>query len=264
MPQLRVVQKYGALTRNVDLAACAERGVPVRTLRRRANISCAEHAIALMLTLARKLHRVGGLISVEQLTEAGYAPTDFDRRHTAGSGWARISGLGVLYESTLGIIGLGEIGTEIALRAFAFGMRVLYYQRTRLPEAEERLWNAEYVPLNELLERSDWVVPQLPASPSTHHLIGWDQLARMKPGACLVNVSRAEVVDREALLAALATGHLGGFGLDPQYEEPGRPDDPLLRFDNVVLTPHTAAQPRFNALKDIAEMIVGLAHALSA
>ena len=84
----------------------------------------------------------------------------------------------------------------------------------------------------------------------------------MKPGACLINVSRANVVERDALIAALRSGHLGGFALDPPYEVPGRPDDELLSFDNVVLTPHMAGSPRANGLSDIEDLITGLAHAI--
>jgi phosphoglycerate dehydrogenase-like enzyme len=87
-------------------------------------------------------------------------------------------------------------------------------------------------------------------------------LAQMKPGACLINVSRAEAVERSALLEALRSGHLGGFALDPLYEEPGRPDDELLAFDNVILTPHMAGSPRQNGLRDIEDLITGLAHVL--
>jgi phosphoglycerate dehydrogenase-like enzyme len=86
----------------------------------------------------------------------------------------------------------------------------------------------------------------------------------MKPGACLVNVSRAEVMDRNALLGALRSGHLGGLALDSLYEEPGRSDDELLSFDNVVLTPHMAGSPRTNGLKDIEDVIEGIAGALAA
>lgn len=94
-------------------------------------------------------------------------------------------------------------------------------------------------------------------------LIDGTRLAQMKCGACLINVSRAEIVERTALIDALASGHLGGFALDPLYEEPGRSDDELPKFENVILTPHIAAQPRFNALNDIEELIVGLARALA-
>jgi phosphoglycerate dehydrogenase-like enzyme len=261
--RLRVVQKYGTITRNIDSAACAASNVQILTLRRRANIACAEHTLAMMLTLARKLHRITGLISVEQLTAAGYSPTSFDNRHTANSGWPRITGLKMLYESTLGIIGMGEIGREVALRAAAFGMRICYYQRNRLAAAEEERFNAEYVSLDTLLADSDWVSVQLPETPATRNFINRERLAKMKRGAVLINVSRAGIVERNAVIEALESGHLGGFALDPLYEEPGRADDPLLKLDNVMLTPHTAAQPRFNALDDFNDLIAGLAQALA-
>jgi phosphoglycerate dehydrogenase-like enzyme len=115
-----------------------------------------------------------------------------------------------------------------------------------------------------LLAGSDWVVPQLPLDASTSHLINQERLALMKPGACIVNVSRAELIDRAALLAALRCGRLGGFALDSQYQEPGRSDDELLAFDNVVLSPHMAGSPRLNGLQDIADVIAGLAGVLAA
>ncbi len=256
---LIAVQKYGAMPRNIDGAVCAERGIKVLTFRRRANIACAEVAITLMLTLAKKMHRLAGRISAEQLAAEGYVYKPFDRRHTPNSNWARITGLRMLHDSTLGIIGVGEIGREIVLRAAAFGMRIFYHQRTRLPEAEERQLQLTFVPLERLLAESDWVVPQVPGGPSTRHLIDRTRFAQMKPGACLVNISRADLVDRTALIEALKSGRLGGFALDPLYEAPGRSDDELLGFKNVVLSPHIAAQPRFNALNDISDMLAGLA-----
>jgi phosphoglycerate dehydrogenase-like enzyme len=259
---LVAIHKYGVGLRHIDTEACAAQGIKVLTIRRRANIACAEVAIGLMLMLAKKMHQLAGRISVEQLAALGYPYRPFDRHHTPNSNWARIPGIGMLHGATIGIIGLGEIGREIALRADAFGMRVRCYQRNRLSEAEERELHATYVPLATLLGESDWVVPQLPAGPATRNLIGRAEFERMKPGAFLVNVSRADVVDRTALIAALTSGRLGGFALDPLYEEPGRSDDELLRFDNVVLIPHIAAQPRFNALSDISDMIAALGQEL--
>jgi phosphoglycerate dehydrogenase-like enzyme len=260
---LKLVYKYGTILRNIDLAACKTAGVKVRGVRRRANIACAEHAFALMLALARRLNRLEGLISVERLPPSQRPYRPFDRRHTPGANWARFAGIRMLNTSTLGIIGLGEIGREIALRAAAFGMRVVYFQRKRLSPSEETTLRVEYEPLDSLLAQSDWVIPQLPGAVSTVNFIDAARLARMKPGACLVNVARAELVDRAALLDALRSGHLGGFALDPQYEEPGRSDDELLSFDNVVLTPHIAGSPRFNGLADIEEVITGLAQELA-
>jgi len=262
-PKLRAIQKYGNVVRGIDTEACAARGIQVLRLRRRANIGCAEQTLALMLALAKKLPQVMGRVSVEQLREAGFTPRTYDRRHTANSNWAGVSGLQMLYGATLGIIGMGEIGRELAPRAAAFGMIVRYYQRSRLPEATERELQATCAPLEELLATSDWISIQLPESPGTRGFIGPDELAGMKPGACLINTSRADLVDREALLAALRSGHLGGLGLDTPYEEPGRRDDPLLAFPNVIVTPHTAAQPRFNALGDFIDLLTGLGQAVA-
>jgi phosphoglycerate dehydrogenase-like enzyme len=257
-PNLRVVQQYGTIISSIDTAACAGRGIEVLTLRRRANIATAEHTIAMLLALAKKLSHLDGLISESQLRFAGYEPARFDRKHTANSGWARVTGLKMLYESTVGIIGLGEIGREVALRVAPFGMRVLYYQRHRLSEDLERLYHVEYAGFEELLGQSDWVSVHVPENAETRNLIDAGRIAAMKPGAVLINTSRAAIIDRDAVLEALKTGHLGGFALDPLYEEPGRPDDELLGFSNVLLTPHTAAQPRFNALRDFEELLVRL------
>jgi phosphoglycerate dehydrogenase-like enzyme len=262
-PQLKAVHKYGALLRNIDVAACAAAGVKVLGIRRRANIACAEHAFALMLTLARLIHRTAGLTSIERLAAARLPYRPFDRRHVPNGNWGRIPGTRSLNGSTIGIIGLGEIGREIALRAAAFEMNILYFQRTRLPPTEEETLRSTYRSLAALLAESDWVVPQLPADPSTRHFLGGEQLAQIKPGACLINISRADIVERGALIAALRSGRLGGLALDPLYDEPGRDDDELLAFDNVILTPHMAGSPRSNGLRDMEDLITGLARALS-
>jgi len=257
-PRLRAVQKYGAIPSNIDTAACAARNVPVLTLRRRANIACAEHSLALMLGLSRQLQRTINRISTASLQAAGFAPRTYDRRHTANSNWARVPGIRLLHGTTLGIVGLGEIGREVATRAAAFGMNILYHQRTRLPADIETAYQAHYADFDTLLETSDWVVICLPGNANTRHLFNAMRLARMNPGARLINISRPEIVDRDALIAALRSGRLGGFALDPLYEAPGRDDDELLQFKNVLITPHIAAQPRFNALDDIADLITGL------
>lgn len=261
--RLKVVQKFGTDLRNIDAAACAGRGIRVLTLRRRANISCAEHAFALILALARRLESSSGLVTRERIESAGLVLRRFDRRHTPGGNYARIGGTRALHGTTIGIIGLGEIGREIALRAAAFGMRVLYHQRTRVAESEERELQARHVPLDSLLAAADWIVPQLPTSPATRNLLGRAQFARIKPGACLVNVANAPLIDRDALLEALDSGQLGGAAFDVWYQEPLAEDDPLLSFDNVIITPHMAGSPRFNGLNDFAELITGLARELS-
>lgn len=262
-PRLKAVQKYGVDLRRIDTAACSARAVAVLTLRRRANVACAELAITLMLMLARRVNELHGRISAKALAALGYEYKPFDRRHTPNSNWGRITGLSILYGNTVGIIGLGEIGREFAARAAAFGMRILYTQRQQAPAAIEQLYKATYRPMRELLAESDWVAVFVPSGPATRNLIGRAEFERMRPGARLINISRADVVDRAALLEALRSGRLAGFGLDPLYEAPGRDDDELLSFPNVILTPHIAAQPRFNALDDLDDMITGLARTLA-
>lgn len=261
---LRVVQKYGTVVSNIDEAACEAAGVRVLTLRRRANIACAEHALALMLALARKVTATNGLVSIEQLRAAGYSPTQYDREHTASANWARVPGIRTLHGKQLGIFGLGEIGRELAIRAAAFGMRLAYTQRRALGHEDETRYAARFVGLEELLSTSDIVSLHLPATEATRGIIGARELALVKPGAILVNVSRPQLVARDALLEAVRSGRLGGVGLDPHYDAPGRADDPLLAFDNVIVTPHIAAAPRFNALDDLEELLLGIDRTLPA
>lgn len=258
---LKIAQKYGAVLSRIDLEACEHAGVRVLTLRRRANIATAEHALALMLALARKLTESAGLLSPEQLSAAGYSPTRFDTAHTPNGNWARIPGLRTLSGRQLGIVGMGEVGRELALRAAALEMRIVYTQRRRLDASEERRFQAAYAGLDELLKDSDCVSLHLPGG-ATRGIIGRRELELIKPGALLVNVSQPQLIDRAALLEALASGRLGGFALDLPYEEPGRADDPLLGFRNVIITPHLGGSPRFNALADFEEMLLGLAKEL--
>jgi phosphoglycerate dehydrogenase-like enzyme len=262
-PLLRTVQKFGTITSNIDEVSCGNRGIRVLVLRRRANMACAEHALAMMLALARKICESNGLLSERALRDAGYAPRAFDRRHTANSNWARITGMRTLHGATLGIVGLGEIGRELASRAAPCGMHILYTQRRRLKPADEARYAASYRRLDDLLRESDYVSLNLPGNATTRGIIGRRELELIKPGAILVNVSRADLVEREALLDALHAGRLGGFATDLPYEEPGRDNDPLLGFRNVIVTPHIAAQPRFNALGDLEELLTNLDRALA-
>jgi phosphoglycerate dehydrogenase-like enzyme len=261
-PGLKAVQKFGTGLRNVDAVACAARGVKVLTIRRRANVSCAEHAFALILMLARRLETVSGLVSPGRIEASGRALKPYNRKHTPGGNYPRVGGTRALNGATIGIIGLGEIGQEIALRAAAFGMRVLYHQRTRVPEAEERELKVTHVPLDALLSQSDWIVPQLPTLPSTRDILGHAEFARVKPGAFLVNVANAPIVNKDALIEALRAGRLAGAALDVHYQEPVADDDPLLGFPNVILTPRMAGSPRRNGLDDFEELITGLAREL--
>ena len=259
---LRLVQRYGSMTRNIDEAACSRSGIKIKTLRRRANIATAEQALALMLALARQLNQNANLISIEQITAAGYTPTQYDRARTPNGNWARITGLKTLYGRQLGIIGLGEIGRELAIRAAALGMRITYHQRHRLTAAEEQRYQASYSPLRQLLENSDCVSLHLPRGAETRGIIGGSELSTIKPGAMLINVSQPSLIERSALLSALESGRLGGFAMDSFYEEPADANDPLIKLRNVIVTPHLAGSPRSNSLDDIAELLDNLASGL--
>ena len=260
---LKIIQKYGTIASRIDTAACQRSGVRLLTLRRRANIATAEHAFALILALARKITDTANLISVTQLRSAGYSPTHFDRSQTPNGNWARINRLRTLYSQQLGVIGFGEIGREVAQRAAAFGMPVVYWQRHQLHTDDEHRYQVSYCSFDELLATSDCISLHLPGGEETRGIIGPRELSMIKPGALLINVSQPELIDRAALIQALAAGRLSGFGLDTFYDEPGQAHDPLLGFRNVIITPHLAGSPRFNALRDFEEMLVNIDHALT-
>lgn len=263
---LRLVLKFGTNTSRIDIAACTRRGIAVDILRRRVNVAVAEQAFALMLALAKRIPALAGIVTEPALSAAGFDPTPYDRRYTGNSNFARIGGLRTLAGAVIGIVGLGEIGREVAARAAAFGMRVLYHQRRRVSEAEERLLGARFVDLDTLMSESDYILPILPADASTRGIIGARQLARAKPGTILVNVARGELVDHDALVAALDSGRLGGFALDAGYREPTPADEALLRFTDgrVILMPHTAPGHRRNGLDDMEELCLKLWRAVAA
>jgi phosphoglycerate dehydrogenase-like enzyme len=263
-PNLKLVQKFGIDARNVDLDVCATAGVPVRTLRRRVNGTVAEHAILLMMAVGRKLIETDGALDFASLEALGYKPAKFHPDHVAGANWARINGLKSLQGATLGALGLGEVGREVATRARAMGMEILYYQRTRLPVAIEAECAARYVSYEELLENADFVSVHLPLNASTTGMLDAASFARMKPGAIVANISRAQIIDRDALIAALDAGTLGGAGLDVHYDEPGSPDEPLKNYRNVVLSPHIAVADRMHNMADTAELVANLADVLGA
>ena len=262
--KIAIVQKWGGIVANIDLLECAQHGVAVRTQRRRVNIAVAEQAFAFMMTLAKRICELNGLVEDDRLRLAGFDTTPFDRRYTGNSNFARVTGLRTLNGAVFGAIGLGEIGREVASRAHAFGMKVLYHQRHRLAPIDEWTFGASYCPLNELLETSDFISIHVPLNPSTRGLLNREALRRIKQGAILVNVARAEVIEREALLEALEAGRLGGFALDVGYDEPAKKGEPLLKYKNVILVPHTAPAHRRNALNDWEEMFVKMSGVLTA
>ncbi len=258
--RLAVVQKFGTITGNIDIAACAARGIAVETLHRMVNVAVAEQAFALLLALAKRIVELNGVVEESALRKAGFKVRPRQSRYIGYSNFAGITGLRTVHGATLGIIGFGEIGREVANRARAFGMKIVYFQRRPLPEPFERDFGVHYLPLAELMAQSDYVLVQLPLNLATRGLIDRTMLARMKPDAMLIDVARAELIDRGALVEALADGRIGGLGLDVGYTEPTEPTEPLLRFRgrNVILMPHTAVGARANALHDVETLCLNL------
>jgi phosphoglycerate dehydrogenase-like enzyme len=261
-PRIGVVQKYGFITRNIDLGACAARNVTVSTQRRRVNVALSELAFALMAGMGKHLFELNHVIDEKRLNAAGFQIRPYDKRYTGGSNFARIPKLRTMFGKTLGVIGFGEVGREIARKAQAFEMKVIYTQRTRLSEAEENFYNARYVPLMELMAQSDYMTVNLPVTDQTKGILGADELRAAKIGSFLVNVSRPELIDRAALFEALDAGRLAGYGTDVWFERPARSDDPVFNYKNIIVMPHTAIADRHNALEDIEEMFLKMSDAL--
>jgi phosphoglycerate dehydrogenase-like enzyme len=254
------VQRFGAAPTGIDVEACKEHGVAVFTLRRIVNVAVAEQVFALLIALSKRIVEFNHVVTAEQLRAAGYPVRPYDRRHIGGSNYGRIPGLRTLHGATVGIVGLGEIGREVAMRANAFEMSILYHQRSRLAPADEMALGARHVSLHELMANSDYIVVQLPLTDSTRGIIDRKALEVLKPGAILINAARAHLVDRDALVEALASGRLAGLGMDIGYAEPADPDDPLLKFDkgNVILQPHLAIGDRRNGLDDLRQLCLNL------
>lgn len=261
--KLKWVQTFGARAAHIDERACRARSLPVRTVRRRTNRVVAEHTMMLMLALAKRFPLINGLVTPERLVAAGFESRPYGTRHTPGANFGRIPGLRALADSTLGLLGFGEIARDVAAMARPFGMEILYHKRARLTPEEEREAGVTYSSFEKIFARSDYLSIHVPSSAETRDLVDAAALGRMKRGASLINTSRAAIVNRQALLDAVASGHLGGVGLDVLYEEPAANDEPLLRHQNVILTPHVAGASRMNGLADMQDMLIGIWHGLS-
>ncbi len=219
--QLRVVANVAAGYDNVDLAACAARGVLATNTPGVLTDATADIAMALILMVTRRLGES------ERLIRAGQ-PWKFGLSFQLGVG---------LRGKILGIVGLGQIGRATAHRARAFGMRIVYSGRRRSPAAIEAELEARFLPIDEVLETADVVSLHCPLTPETFHLIGAAELAKMKPTAFLVNTARGQIIDEEALVVALRQAAIAGAGLDVFEHEPAV-NPGLLELDNVVLLPH--------------------------
>jgi D-3-phosphoglycerate dehydrogenase len=238
----RIVARTGIGLDNIDVEFATARGIPVTNVPDYCIREVAEHALALILALGRKV------AFYHQETKSG--------RYAIGAGppLRRLEG------QTLGIVGLGNTGRQLATMASALGFRVLAYTR----RAERVGPPAEWAPLDELLERSDYVSLHLASTPDTRHLIGREQLARMKPTAHLINTARGAVLDEEALARALAADRLAGAALDVQEQEPPDLARPPYNDPRVIVTPHAAfysleavSELRRRASRQVADALVG-------
>jgi glyoxylate reductase len=221
LPLVRVISNFGVGVDHIDVAAAAARGIPVGNTPGILDGATADLAFALLLAAGRRL--VEGDRYARGPDFRHYDPSYLLGREVHGS--------------TLGVIGLGRIGAQVARRARAFDMTVLYHNRRRSPEAEAAL-GVRHASRDELLAAADYVVLTVPLTPHTQRLIGRAELARMKPTACLINISRGPVVDTDALTEALTARTIYAAALDVTDPEPLPRDHPLLRLDNVIITPH--------------------------
>lgn len=220
-PNLKVISNYGVGFNNIDVAYASKKGIIVTNTPGVLTDSTADIAFALILAVSRRL------IEADNIARKGefrfWAPMHFLGKDVSGK--------------TLGIIGLGRIGTALAKRAKGFDMKVLYYKRHRLSSMEEETLKVHYMDLYDLLQESDFVSIHVPLTDNTHHLIGENELKLMKNSAFLINTSRGPVVDEKALLIALRERWIAGAGLDVYENEPEITPG-LKELSNVVLLPH--------------------------
>jgi len=224
-PRLKVVSQFGVGVDNIDVGACTRRGVAVGNTPGVLTDSTADAAFALLMAAARRI------------------PEGFDYvRQDRWKAWSPMIMLGSdVHHATLGIIGFGRIGREVAKRARGFDMRVLYYKRTPLAAEEEQRLGVQRATLDDALAQSDFISLHVPLTPETHHLMNAANLAKMKRSAILVNAARGPVVDPDALYDALKNGVIAGAALDVTEPEPIAGDHKLLSLPNCLVVPHIAS-----------------------
>lgn len=241
--RLRLIQRLGSLTYDIDVAAAEREGIPVCAWPIRGCILVAEHMLMQMLALAKKLPEVKAV--AEAAGDWGRPSRRTDENIFAYN-WSGRTAIDGIDGATVGILGFGEIGAELARRLIPFRpARVFYHKRRRLPAPVEQELGLTYAVEDDLIAASDFLCCLLPYYPETDNALNATTFARMKPGTFLVHCGSGSVIDEEALAAAIHSGHLGGAALDTFEYEPLRADNPLLPLArsgrNVLLTPHTAA-----------------------
>lgn len=221
MPRLKLIQRWGVGFDKVDIAAAGERGVPVVIAPGANATPVSELALLLMLALYRNLVKLHNGMVQGRWEKEKFIDNSF-----------------MIKGKTVGLIGCGAIGRQVAKKVRAFGAEVVYYDAFRLPETTEQELGLTYRELDEVLANADIVSLHLPLLDSTRGMIGQREIALMKPGAVLINTARGGIVDTAALAEALAGKRIAGAGLDVFDSEPLAADSPLRALDNVVLTPH--------------------------
>jgi D-3-phosphoglycerate dehydrogenase len=241
MNRCRIISRIGHGTDNIDVASATRRGIVVSNAPSFCYQEMADHAMAFLLSLARKLPAMSNYLHIGQYGRAREVAIQLRR----------------LSHSVLGIVGFGASGHALAKRAKSFGLRVLATTRNLdayRSQADEL--GVELVDLNTLLNQSDFVSLNLPLTPKTYHMFDDVMIRKMKPGACLINTSRGALIDEDALVCALREGRLAGAGIDTFeaigifVENPEPPNHPLLELDNVILTPHVSGQS-IQAMEDV-------------
>ena len=237
-PKLKVISNFAVGYDNINVTEATKRHIFVSNTPKVLTGTTADLTFALLMAAARRV------VEADTYTRKGRWKT-----------WGPKILLGQdIHNATLGIIGLGRIGAEVAKRGRGFNMKVLYYDEIRRSEEEERQLGVEYIPeLAKLLSRADFITVHVPLLPHTHHLIGAAKFAMMKPTAVLINTSRGPVVDQRALYEALKSGQIFAAAIDVTEVEPIPPDDPLLTLDNIIITPHIASAS-FTTRKNMALM----------
>jgi phosphoglycerate dehydrogenase-like enzyme len=243
-PHLRLIQRLGSLTYDIDGAAAQAAGIAVCAWPIRGCILVAEHMLLQMLALVKKLPEAKAV--AEAAGDWGRPARRTDENIFAYN-WSGRTDIDGIAGATIGILGFGEIGAELARRLRGFQpAQILYHKRRPLPTSVEAELGLTYAPQDDLIAASDFLACLLPYYPETDHALNAATFARMKRSALLVHCGSGSVIDEAALADALRSGHLGGAALDTFEWEPLRPDNPLLPLardpnGNVLLTPHTAA-----------------------
>lgn len=226
-PNVKLIQKTGSGTDNIDLKAAADLGIKVATTIGANTASVVEMTIGLIISLYRKLNLLDRLTKSGEWKMWEYRPTMFE-----------------MNGKTHGVLGIGHIGKKVAELSQAFGTSVIYHDVNRLSEEEERARSLTYVSFEELLSQSDIISLHIPLMPSTENLISEKELKLLKPSAVLINVARGKIINEQALAFALKRNQLLGAAIDTWAYEPIEADNPLLKLDNVLATPHVAGGTR--------------------